>query len=50
LKEGDMTRRQPDNSKMRLILGRPLVTLEDGIRKMLESRHFLSSIGIKTHL
>jgi nucleoside-diphosphate-sugar epimerase len=50
LKEGDMTRRQPDNSKMRLILGRPLVTLEDGIRKMLESKHFLSSIGIKTHL
>jgi UDP-glucuronate decarboxylase len=50
LKEGDMTRRQPDNSKMRLILGRPLITLEDGIRKMLESKYFLSSIGIKSHL
>ncbi len=49
LKEGDMTRRQPDNEKMRLILGRPLVTLEDGIRKMLESKHFLSSIGLKAH-
>lgn len=50
LKEGDMTRRQPDNEKMKLILGRPLVTLEDGIRKMLESKHFLSSIGLKAHL
>jgi UDP-glucose 4-epimerase len=50
LKEGDMTRRQPDNSKMRLILGRSLITLEDGIKKMLESKHFLSSIGLKTHL
>lgn len=49
LKEGDMTRRQPDNGKMRLILGHPLVTLEDGIRKMLESKNFLSSIGVKTH-
>lgn len=50
LKEGDMTRRQPDNEKMRLILGRPLVTLEDGIKKMLVSKNFLSSIGLKTHL
>lgn len=50
LKEGDMTRRQPDNGKMRLILGRPLITLEDGIRRMLESQHFLSSIHVKTHL
>lgn len=50
LKEGDMTRRQPDNGKMRLILGRPLITLEEGIRRMLESKHFLSSIGVKNHL
>jgi UDP-glucose 4-epimerase len=50
LKEGDMTRRQPDNEKMRLILGRPLITLEDGIKKMLESQDFLSYIGLKTHL
>lgn len=50
LKEGDMTRRQPDNEKMRMILGRPLIKLEDGIRKMLESKNFLSSIGLKTHL
>jgi nucleoside-diphosphate-sugar epimerase len=46
LKEGDMTRRQPDNAKMREILGRPLITLEDGIRKMISSRLFLSSIGL----
>ena len=48
LKEGDMTRRQPDNQKMRLILGRELVKLEDGIRRMMESKHFRSSI--KAHL
>lgn len=46
LKEGDMTRRQPDNSKMREILGRPLVTLEDGIRNMVGSKQFLASIGL----
>jgi UDP-glucuronate decarboxylase len=46
LKEGDMTRRQPDNSKMVKILGRQLITLEDGIKKMISSGHFLSSIGL----
>lgn len=46
LKEGDMTRRQPDNSRMREILGRPLITLEDGIRNMIASPQFLSSIGL----
>ncbi len=35
LAEGDMTRRCPDNSKMREILGRDLVSLEAGIDKML---------------
>ncbi len=49
LKEGDMTRRQPDNGKMQLILGRPLVTLEDGIKKMMDSQNFLSSIKVKSH-
>jgi UDP-glucose 4-epimerase len=47
LKEGDMTRRQPDNTKMLNILGRPLISLEDGIKKMLSSKIFLSSIGLK---
>jgi UDP-glucose 4-epimerase len=36
LKEGDMTRRCPDNSKMKSILNRPLVRLEDGIKKLIE--------------
>ncbi|MBL7858073.1 MAG: NAD-dependent epimerase/dehydratase family protein [Cyclobacteriaceae bacterium] len=40
LKEGDMTRRRPDNSKMRSILSRPLTSLEEGLRKTLEGRMF----------
>ena len=38
LKEGDMSRRQPDNSRMLQALGRPLVELEEGLRKVLKSR------------
>lgn len=45
LKDGDMTRRQPDNSKMKDILGKPLITVEDGIRRMLQSEKFLASIS-----
>jgi UDP-glucose 4-epimerase len=40
LVDGDMTRRQPDNSKMKQSLGRDLITLDDGIKKMLESTEF----------
>jgi len=36
LKEGDMTRRFPDISKMKKILKRDLITLEEGIRKILD--------------
>ena len=36
LKDGDMKRRQPDNSKMKKVLGRELITLHQGILKMLE--------------
>ncbi len=36
LKEGDMTRRQPDNSKMKFILERELISLEEGLGKILE--------------
>ncbi len=36
LKEGDMTRRQPDNSKMKSILERELISLESGLLKILE--------------
>lgn len=35
LKEGDMTRRMPDNSDMVRILGRPLLPLEEGLGRML---------------
>lgn len=35
LPEGDMTRRKPDISKMRELLGRPLINLETGVRRML---------------
>ena len=36
LKEGDMTRRQPDNSKMRGILQREMIPLEQGIMKIIK--------------
>lgn len=47
LKEGDMTRRMPDNSKMRQILKRPLISLEEGIRKLLNNKEFLSINSIQ---
>lgn len=34
LNEGDMRRRCPDNSKMKRLLNRDLLSLEDGLRKM----------------
>ncbi|HLO56931.1 MAG TPA: NAD-dependent epimerase/dehydratase family protein [Saprospiraceae bacterium] len=40
LKEGDMTRRKPDLTKMKLILGRELISLEAGINKTLENKYF----------
>ncbi len=42
LEEGDMTRRLPDNSKMLEILGRPLLSIEDGISKMLADKSFVA--------
>ncbi|MBX2942958.1 MAG: NAD-dependent epimerase/dehydratase family protein [Cyclobacteriaceae bacterium] len=42
LKEGDMTRRQPDALKMMKILNQDLITLEEGIKTILKSpMHFL---------
>lgn len=38
LPEGDMTRRKPDNTKMRAILDRPLISLEEGIKKTMANR------------
>jgi len=38
LAEGDMTRRQPEISKMKGILKRKLVTLEQGLRLIIKER------------
>lgn len=46
LKEGDMTRRQPDNTKMKEILGRELISVEEGIKRMMASQKYLQSIGL----
>jgi nucleoside-diphosphate-sugar epimerase len=43
LKEGDMTRRQPDNSKMLRVLNRNLLTIEEGISKVLDLKHHVST-------
>jgi UDP-glucose 4-epimerase len=37
LKDGDMTRRQPDNGRMRELIGRDLLPYRDGIKRILES-------------
>ena len=37
LKEGDMTRRQPDSTKAKKILKRDFITLENGLRNILHS-------------
>ena len=46
LKDGDMTRRQPDNAKMLQLLNRNLISLEEGIARMLKDKRFLNSIGL----
>jgi UDP-glucose 4-epimerase len=40
LNEGDMTRRKPDITKMKNLLGRPMTNLEDGIRKTIDSGQY----------
>jgi nucleoside-diphosphate-sugar epimerase len=40
LPEGDMTRRQPDNTKMRELLGRELLPLEIGLQKVIANGKF----------
>ena len=42
LKEGDMTRGCPDNSKMKKILNRELITMEEGVQRLLSSEIFKS--------
>jgi UDP-glucose 4-epimerase len=46
LKDGDMTRRQPDNTKMKEILGRELIDVEVGIKRMMQDSKYLKSIGL----
>lgn len=46
LKDGDMTRRQPDNRKMLQLLNRNLITLEEGISRMLNDKRFLKSVSL----
>lgn len=41
LEEGDMTRRLPDNSKMKQVLGRPLLPIDQGVRKLIQ--HYADS-------
>lgn len=40
LPEGDMTRRMPDNSKMLNILNKQLISLEDGVKLMMDHPDF----------
>lgn len=40
LKEGDMSRRKPDISKMKQLLGREMTGLEEGIKKTIESGEY----------
>lgn len=41
LPEGDMTRRMPDTEKMRQLLQREPITLEQGIKKILENTQYI---------
>lgn len=43
LKEGDMTRRKPDNSKMLKVLNRDLLTIEEGVANILQLKYGLIS-------
>lgn len=41
LEEGDMLRRYPDNSKMRLLLKRGLIDIDEGIRRILADKQYI---------
>lgn len=45
LNDGDMSRRQPDNSKMRTVLNRELIPIEEGIKKLLSNQRFLEQLN-----
>jgi UDP-glucuronate decarboxylase len=39
LKEGDMTRRKPDTSKMKEVYGKEIISLEEGIQAVASASH-----------
>jgi len=41
LSEGDMTRRMPDTHKMSKLLNRKAITLEEGLKKLLNDTRFI---------
>lgn len=41
LEEGDMTRRLPDNTKMKTLLGRPFKSLSDGISEIINQPEYI---------
>jgi UDP-glucose 4-epimerase len=41
LPEGDMTRRQPDATKMKKLLGKPFLPLDAGIKKVLDNKKYI---------
>lgn len=43
LKEGDMTRRKPDVTKMRQLLQREFTTLDEGLREIIKNNTFVTS-------
>ena len=46
LEEGDMRRRMPDNSKMKAVLGKELISIEDGIDLMLNDKDFINQCAV----
>lgn len=44
LEEGDMTRRQPDIEKMKMVLKRDLLPIEEGIKRILEIKFGIKSV------
>ena len=42
LSEGDMRRRMPDNSKMKAVLGKELISIEEGIDLMIADKEFMN--------
>jgi UDP-glucose 4-epimerase len=43
LKEGDMTRRCPDITIMRDLLGRKMTTLEEGVQRLIAAKNFITA-------